>query len=134
VTTSLTWTFSSCRDLVSCGIDSERISRFHKFKTGSPDFMPFVFSGKERDYCATLENPGQGLCASFCVKEAMFKAIRRPYNFTDCEFFYAPTPEKARFALTGSISRAIRDMVPCVKVFKPAAGQFTAIIYLFGAA
>jgi phosphopantetheinyl transferase (holo-ACP synthase) len=53
------------------------------------EFMPFVFSGEERNHFNTQNNPAKAFCAAFCAKEAFFKSISEPYNFNECEFFYS---------------------------------------------
>jgi phosphopantetheinyl transferase (holo-ACP synthase) len=74
--------------LLGCGIDSEKISRFSSAAHDDGHPFPFVFSQAEISHCRGLDNPAQGLCASFCCKEAMRKAIFFPYDYTDCEAFF----------------------------------------------
>jgi phosphopantetheinyl transferase (holo-ACP synthase) len=131
VTTSLTWTFDSRLALVSCGIDSELVARFRKWEKTGKNLLPFVYTPKERDHCLGLKDPAAGLCAAFCVKEALYKALERPYNFTDCEFLYAGTPQNSRFELSGKIAPGIRSGHACAKLIRPVKGQLTAIVYLF---
>ena len=35
-----------------------------------------------------LEDSWIALCAAFCCKEALFKALQRPYDFTACELLW----------------------------------------------
>jgi phosphopantetheinyl transferase (holo-ACP synthase) len=74
--------------LLACGIDSEKISRFSSAASDTGHPFPFVFSSSEISHCRGLDNPSLGLCASFCCKEAVRKALARPYNYPDCEAFF----------------------------------------------
>lgn len=58
------------------GIDIEDISRFEG-KTLEDDkfFLKRIFSEKELEYCFSNSNPAQHLCARFCAKEALIKAL-----------------------------------------------------------
>lgn len=133
MTTSLTWTFNSRLSLASCGIDSEHVERFCKWEKAGKNFLPFVYTPKERAHCRGLEDPVAGLCAAFCVKEALFKALGRPYNFTDCEFLYAGTPENSRFELSEKMAPGMRNIQTIVKLLRPFKGQISAIVYLLSA-
>lgn len=132
-TTSLTWTFSSCCRLVSCGIDSERVGRFRRWSKDGSAFLPFVFTKKERSRCRRLSNPAAGLCAAFCVKEALYKALGRPYNFTDCEFLLGRGRASGSLAVSRGLARDLRGTVPVAKILRPARGHLTAVVYLLGA-
>jgi phosphopantetheinyl transferase (holo-ACP synthase) len=132
VTTSLTWTFNSCRDLVSCGIDSEHIHRFSRWALQKGHFLPFLFTNNEIAHCRKLQDPAVGLCAAFCVKEALFKALKRPYHVTGCEFLYSPALEKSRFLFSKGLAKNLSGTLPCVKIVRHYAKQITAIVYLFG--
>ena len=133
MTTSLTWTFNSRLALVSCGIDSEHVARFYKWEKAGKNILPFVYTPKERTHCRGLADPAKGLCAAFCVKEALCKALERPYDFTDCEFLYAGTLQNSLFALSGKIAPRMRNIQACAKLLMPVKGQVTAIVYLFSA-
>lgn len=58
------------------GIDIEDISRFEG-KTLESDkfFLKRIFSEKELEYCFSNANPAPHLCARFCAKEALIKAL-----------------------------------------------------------
>jgi len=84
---SLTWNYNHHYKFASCGVDAERIDRFLSITRGSDFPMPFVFSAREAKYIQKLANPERGFCASFCCKEALFKALSASYNFPECEFF-----------------------------------------------
>lgn len=132
MTTSLTWTFNSRLALVSCGIDSEHVARFDRWSSNKSDFLPFVFTKQERSHCRLLRNPATGLCAAFCVKEALLKALGRPYDLADCEFLYDKTPRNCLFSISGKTGAAMGKIHPAAKLLSPVRGQMTAIVYLFG--
>lgn len=58
------------------GIDIEEIARF-EMKTLENDakFLNRIFSKEELEYCFAQFNPAQHLCARFCAKEAVIKAL-----------------------------------------------------------
>ena len=58
------------------GIDIEEIERF-KNKTVENDshFLERIFTEKEISYCFSKTKPAQHLCARFCAKEAVIKAL-----------------------------------------------------------
>lgn len=61
---------------ISIGCDIESIERF-KNKTREND-MPFlerIYTPKELEYCFSKGTPQQHLCARFCAKEAIVKAL-----------------------------------------------------------
>jgi phosphopantetheinyl transferase (holo-ACP synthase) len=91
--------------LQGCGIDSEKISRFETIARESGYPFPFVFSRAEMDHCRRLTNPALGLCAAFCCKEALRKAIAVPYNFTDCEALFDEHNRTVSLHLTESLMR-----------------------------
>jgi phosphopantetheinyl transferase (holo-ACP synthase) len=91
--------------LQGCGIDSEKISRFETIARESGYPLPFVFSRAEMDHCRRLTNPAVGLCAAFCCKEALRKAIASPYNFTDCEALFDEQGRTVSLRLTESLRR-----------------------------
>ncbi len=134
MTTSLTWTFSACRNVVSCGIDSEQVARFRKWDNAGTDFLPFVFTKREHAHCRRMQSPARGLCAAFCVKEAMFKALGRPYNFTECEFFLAKSPDKSSFVVSRRFAAEAGNTIPRLTLMMPESHHFTAVVYLLGAA
>jgi phosphopantetheinyl transferase (holo-ACP synthase) len=85
---SFPWNSEPAMMLLGCGIDSEKIRRFEKVACESGHPFPFIFSKAEIDHCRSMTDPAQGLCAAFCCKEALRKAIATPYNFTDCEVMF----------------------------------------------
>ncbi len=56
------------------GTDIESIERFEN-KTQDDKFLKKIFTQKEIDYCLSKSKPAQHLCARFCAKEAITKAL-----------------------------------------------------------
>ena len=131
-TTFSTWTCEAPGPLIGCGIDAERISRFLRYTAGEAHPMPFVFSSREIRYSRSSASPQRSLCASFCCKEALFKAIREPYDFPACELFWDG-------GATGDvrISRAVRrqyDINEAVARVAEVASddELVVTVFLFG--
>lgn len=61
---------------IGIGVDIEGIDRF---RNKDPDkdsiFLNKIFTPKELDYCYSKKNYAQHLCARFCAKEAVIKAL-----------------------------------------------------------
>ena len=47
------------------------------------------------------------LCASFCCKEALYKAIGTPYNFNECEFFIEEPPFRVIRIVADSLKKDV---------------------------
>jgi phosphopantetheinyl transferase (holo-ACP synthase) len=88
--TSSRWTSSFSLPVRWFGVDAEEVGRFGRIAAEEGHPMPFVFSAKEIYFQRSLLSPALGLCASFCCKEAVFKALGTPYNFCECELLYKP--------------------------------------------
>ena len=58
------------------GIDIELISRFkNKDRLHDKKFLERIFTTSELDYCFSKKNFASHLCARFCAKEAVIKAL-----------------------------------------------------------
>lgn len=123
--------FQANSPLFGCGIDVENISRFDKY-TCSTNPLPMVFTDREIAHISTLEDQSLGLCATFCCKEALRKAIDIPINFTECELLFNPASKQLRpiLSLTDATIPVITDCT--VRFFHPQADELLAILYLFG--
>ncbi len=62
--------------MLKIGVDIEDISRF---EDKDPKFLFRVFTQKELDYCFKNKNPQAHLCARYCAKEAVVKALSNIY-------------------------------------------------------
>jgi phosphopantetheinyl transferase (holo-ACP synthase) len=116
--------------LIGCGIDSENIGRFTRY-IDRDNALPHVFSKREIAHIHTLENRALGFCASFCCKEAFYKAVRLPFRFSECEFFYRPDdrPELS-FSLPRNIIPTLSDVQ--VKLYHRDRDEILVLLYLFG--
>lgn len=85
--TLLTWRFDRPGTLIGCGVDVETVDRFQSVAENDDHSMPFVFTQKEIVHARRQLRPAQTLCVAFSCKESLFKALRRPYNYTQCETF-----------------------------------------------
>ena len=131
---SSTWSFKSSLNLLACGIDLERIDRFDKWAGGGDNPPDFVFSKKETDYVRTLSDPALGLCACFCCKEAVVKALGEPFSLTRCELlpdFFKETNEirlspdlREKYGIGRSEARILRSGLD--------ARELVVIAYIFG--
>ena len=59
---------------VSIGTDIEEIRRFEGKETNFA-FLSKVFTTSELEYCLKAAKPAKHLCARFCAKEAVVKAL-----------------------------------------------------------
>ena len=98
---SSTWRFDSDGPLTGCGVDMESATRFSGLAATDESVMPFVFSARELDHARRQPAPNRALCISFTCKEALRKALDRPYNFTECETF--PVADKETVAWEGAL-------------------------------
>ena len=61
---------------ISIGTDIEEISRFEtKDRVKDKNFLERIYTPAELDYCFKTQNFAQHLCARFCAKEAVTKAL-----------------------------------------------------------
>ena len=71
----------------SVGTDIEEIKRFEdKTLENNRNFLERVFTKKELDYCFSKSLPQFSLCARFCAKEAVVKALS---NYRIKDIFYS---------------------------------------------
>ena len=58
------------------GVDIEKNSRFEKYANDRSAVEKLgIFTEKELDYCFKFRKPCQHICARFCAKEAVYKAL-----------------------------------------------------------
>ncbi len=125
----LTFSFNSSHSLIGCGVDGESVTRFTSL-VNVPQPFPFVFSQEETEYIQGLADPAEGFCAAFCCKEAVFKALGKPFNYTDCQFFHEEDKEIQHpvFTTMDEFSR-IADCQ--VRIISTLPGELVAIVHLF---
>ncbi|MBD3239725.1 MAG: 4'-phosphopantetheinyl transferase superfamily protein [Chitinivibrionales bacterium] len=132
-TISLQFRFSSPRSPTSCGVDIERTARFDRYSPHDEHHLPFVFSVREMYFYRSLAKPSVGMCASFCCKEAFFKALGEPYHFPECELFYRGTNGTHPVTIAEPLRKAfdIKDAVAAVREGSPSAEELLVAVYLF---
>ena len=70
-------------DNLAIGCDIEEISRFQgKTLEKDKDFLERIFTSNELEYSYKSKNYAQHLCARFCAKEAVIKALSE-FNIKD---------------------------------------------------
>jgi len=94
--------------------------------------MPLAFTRAEVDHARTQPSPARALCASFCAKEALFKALRAPYNFTDCELLLG-ADDRAEFHLAPALctEHGIGAATVEIRDVPEADGVVMAVVVLF---
>lgn len=91
-----------------------------------------VFSRDETAYIQALDRPADGFCASFCCKEAVFKALSQPIDYLCCRLFYIPGEELQNPVLTLT-DPAYPEIAACsARICFSAADEMIAIVHLFG--
>jgi phosphopantetheinyl transferase (holo-ACP synthase) len=134
VTTSSTWSSESGWPLRGCGVDLERIARFERLARPDDERWPLVFSARELDHARTLGDPARGLCAAFCCKEALFKALGAMFEYPECELLYDPATERQTPLLAAALA-ARHGIADCAAWVKPwGEGECLGVVYLFGQA
>ena len=117
--------------LIGCGIDGETIERFSNLSCQDNPY-PMVFSTSEINHIKTLAEQADGFCASFCCKEAVFKALGHPFNFTECELFYIPHKDLQHPQLSFS-DQTFPIISGCtVRFMRPAQEELVAVAHLYG--
>lgn len=130
MTILLTFNSKSHYRLLGCGIDSESIDRFTKYENQLAP-LPHIFSTREIEHINTLEDKALGFCASFCCKEAFYKASGFSFNFPESEFFYTPGKEDSfDVSLPNHCSQPYIDIE--VRLLLQVPNEITVLIYLFG--
>jgi phosphopantetheinyl transferase (holo-ACP synthase) len=127
----LTFSSESDRTLIGCGVDGETVARFSRY-ADQDDPLPMVFSRKEVEHIRTLPDKALAFCSSFCCKEAVFKAMGAPFNFTECELFYLPGQPLQRPVLSFPPANGIL-ITDCTAGFlSTRAGEQVAVVHLYG--
>jgi phosphopantetheinyl transferase (holo-ACP synthase) len=132
VTISSISTFKTDKKLLGCGIDAELIHRFARWTEKKSAPPPFLFSENEIEHCRSLSDPAKGLCASFCCKEAVFKALMEPYNWNECELFWTQCTKeyKVHFSEQLCMEFKIEDASALVEI--RSTGECLVQVYIFG--
>ena len=80
------------------GVDIEQISRFeNKDRIRDKKFLERIFTLSELEYCYSKKNFASSLCARFCAKEAVIKALSsigiKHAKLNDIEVFHGNNNE-----------------------------------------
>jgi len=130
VTKLSTWSSEPAYELIGCGVDAERVDRLQRL-VGEPHPWPMVFSPSEITHSRSLPHPARGLCASFCCKEATFKAIKDPINFTDCQLLFEPGSSLQTLQLSAKLRQRYGITRASVWILAPDESEMLAVVYLF---
>lgn len=66
---------------ISIGVDIEEISRFrNKTLEKDKNFLEFVYTNNELNYCFSKKNFAQHLAVRYCAKEAVIKSLSDSNN------------------------------------------------------
>jgi phosphopantetheinyl transferase (holo-ACP synthase) len=131
VTPSSTWLFESNARLAGCGIDVERVERFRRFTAQAESPLPLVFSETETSHALRLADPAAALCAAFCAKEALFKALRAPFDYDRCELLLDPGREIQDLHVPSDIARE-HSIASTKTLVRPGNdGTMLAMVYVF---
>lgn len=112
-------------------MDAETIARFSRYADQN-DPLPMVFSRKEVQHIRNLPDKALGLCSSFCCKEAVYKALGSPFNFTECELFFIPGLHIQRPVLSFPQQPGVLITDCTAKFLSIRAGEQVVVVHLFG--
>ncbi len=93
-----------------------------------------VFSARELEHARSLADPARALCAAFCCKEALFKALDTMFEYPECELLFDPDSERQRLLLDPGLVRdqGIVSSVACIRPWGEA--ECLGVVYVFGEA
>jgi phosphopantetheinyl transferase (holo-ACP synthase) len=118
--------------LLGCGTDCEASARFARLLAGDAHPLPFVFTRAEIDRARALPDPPRALAFCFCAKEAVFKALSAPLDFTDCELILtADDRAELRLAPALCAEHGIGSWTIELRDVAEADGVVMAVVYLF---
>lgn len=98
-----TWSSDRAEPPVGYGLDGERIDRFAGCCGPHGEPWALLFTPREVDHARSLDAPAHGLCASFCAKEALIKALGAAIDYRDCELLLRPGEEVHDLQLSPSL-------------------------------
>ena len=119
---------------MGCGIDLERIARFDRWADPSAGDRGFLFSERELGHARSLAEPRAGLCAAFCCKEALYKALGSMFEYAECELLLEPRAAEQQLLLAPRLIQE-QGIGACTAVVQwPGDEQCLAVVYVFGEA
>ena len=124
--------FKTSATLLGCGIDSEQIERFARLELEGTEPPSLIYSRNEIDHCLNLPDSFIGFCAAFCCKEALFKALKEPYDFTCCELLWVPSQKQFQCNLAEKLSKQYKIKNNRVNVEITSDNDCVVSLYLLG--
>ena len=112
-------------------MDAERVDRFAEL-AGQMAPWPLVFSADEAEHHRGLADPAAGLCASFCCKEALLKAVGQPYDLRECELLYDPIALRQSVRVSTELRREFDFDHAWARIIRVADVELVAALFLFG--
>jgi phosphopantetheine--protein transferase-like protein len=113
--------------LLGVGIDVELVARFASLvPSGNP--LPMVFTEVEVAHSAVQGDPAFALCAAFCVKEALFKALGGPIDPLGCQVFACAGGQEPRVEIGPSLRAEIGEATLEVRLFEEGGEVIAAVI------
>lgn len=91
-----------------------------------------VFSPRELTHARAAGDGARALCASFCAKEALLKALRTPFSPVECELCYEPGDERQELGLSWTLRHEHGIAEAQVRVSFSADGECRTLVHLFG--
>jgi phosphopantetheinyl transferase (holo-ACP synthase) len=93
-----------------------------------------VFSAREIEHARSLDDPAWALCAAFCCKEALTKALGAMFEYPECELLFDPSSERQQPLLAPRL-RSEHRIAECAALVRPwGAGECLAAVTCFGEA
>ena len=115
-------------------MDLERVARFERLAPPDAERWPLVFSEREIGHARSLADPARALCAAFCCKEALTKALGAIFEYPECELLFDPASEQQQPLLAPSLRRA-HGIGECAALVRPfGEGECLAVVTCFGEA
>lgn len=124
--------FKTSASMLGCGIDSEHVERFARLELEGNEPPPLVYSQNEINHCFTLKDSFIGFCVAFCCKEAIFKALQEPYDFTCCELLWTPSQEQFQCDLAEELCKQYKIKENRAYVEITSDGECIVTAYLLG--
>jgi phosphopantetheine--protein transferase-like protein len=131
-TTSSTFNYKKSGRLIGAGLDIEQIHRFNSPLFSGLHPFPFLFSKKEYQFCDASKSRALVLCAAFCAKEALFKAIGKPYAFSDCQLFWDGKSKDCELQLSKNLKTefGITEALVQIKKHIPQKDYLSVSVFL----
>ena len=114
--------------LISCGIDIENSDRSKKWVGAFPTF---IYSESEIKQFLKLDNPQEIMSASFSLKEALFKAVQKPYNFPECELLEFSTDELLELNFSDTFKEEYQISFANYTIKKSNYNEIIVTLFLF---